>query len=194
MFHSNTEFLIDYWRGRTGGGPTPTRSAIAPAAFPHLLPQIFIARACGDGRFPVRLAGERIVELHGGGVRGADLTGFWTEPDRNELKNLLAACLRRGAPLVLTAQAGGAKQPPFDIEVLFAPFVVSGAVADRFLGLYQPLGEPAAADRPRARRLSILSIAELPATDASAGDPRGAGDLSRRAPLRLACLDGRRIA
>ncbi len=184
MFHSSTEFLIDYWRERKGEGVAPPRSAVSPTAFAHLLPQTFIATNAGQGRYPLRLAGERLAEFHGERVRGKDVCGLWIAPDRRELQSVLNASLRRGEPVVFTTEAMAGPDSPFDVEVLFLPLLGPEGVADRFLGHYQLLSDPGPLRRSETVRLTTISIADLSETR----------PLRARPPLRLAVLDGRLIA
>ena len=184
MFHSSTEFILDYWRERKGTGLAPARSAVSPTAFAHLLPQVFIATNAGQGRFPLCLAGERLAESHGERVRGKDVCGLWAAEDRRELQSVLNASLRRGDPVVFTAEAMAGPSPVFDVEVLFAPLLGPEAAPDRFLGLYQPLSNPGVARPAQTLRLTTLTIADL-----SENRP-----LRPRPPLRLAVLHGQLVA
>src|SRR4051812_15370151 len=99
MFHSNTELLIDYWRGRRGDAALPGRVDIDPIDFAPLLPQTFIAGRLGAGLYPLRLAGERIVDLHGRGLRGENLLDLWSRSHRIELQSALEGALRDPSPL-----------------------------------------------------------------------------------------------
>jgi hypothetical protein len=184
MFHSSTEFILDYWRERKGTGLAPARSAVSPTAFAHLLPQVFIATNAGQGRFPLCLAGERLAESHGERVRGKDVCGLWAAEDRRELQSVLNASLRRGDPVVFTAEAMAGTAAAFDVEVLFAPLLGPELAPDRFLGLYQPLSNPGAAKQGQTLRLSTLTIADL-----CENRP-----LRPRPPLRLAVLHGQLVA
>jgi hypothetical protein len=178
MFHSNTELLIDYWRGRRGERTVPARADIDPSGFPRLAPAVFIAaREGGDVR--VRLAGEAMIEWHGRRLAGESLTGFWRRDHRGRLTALLGAALAAGQPLVVTAASVTEEALPARLEILFAPLTGPGGVADRFLGLYQPVS------RMSLGRLGELVIAAV----------NGAPTADTALPaLRLAALDGRRIA
>jgi hypothetical protein len=178
MFHSNTELLIDYWRGRRGERTVPARADIDPSGFPRLAPAAFIAvREDGDVRF--RFAGEAVLEWCGRALAGESLTGQWRRDHRGRLMALLAASLVGGEPLVVTATALTDDATPVRLEVLFAPLAGPQGLADRFLGFYQPVS------RVRLGRLGELAIAAV----------NGAPLAQTSHPsLRLAALDGRRIA
>ena len=76
------------------------------------------------------------------------------------------------------AAPDGARREGVRLEVLFAPLAGSRDEADRFLGLYQPL---AGAFTSPLDPLVIVDLAGAPIEVA-------------RNPLRLAAVDGRRIA
>jgi hypothetical protein len=180
MFHSNTELLIDYWRTRRGDGVLPDRASIDPVEFAPLLPQTFIAGRLAAGVYPLRLAGERIVDLHGRGLRGENLVDLWARPHRIELQSALEGALREPSPLVVSAEARTDDGEILRLEVMFAPLAGPTGVADRFLGLYQLTALQRMPRRP-VRDLMIRAV--------------GGADISRNPTrLRLASLDGRRIA
>ncbi|MGH7009844.1 MAG: PAS domain-containing protein [Caulobacteraceae bacterium] len=187
MFHSSTEFLIDYWRGRKGGSRLPPRSALVPGDFAHLLPQIFIGLYDAGGSVRLALAGEFLADLHGPHLRGADLALLWEEADRREIAVALAAALRKASPAVVTAEAQAEGAPTLDLEILFAPIGAGGSKGGGFLGLYQPLAPARPVRRGPERSLSILSIAQT-------GEVLPFAALARGVPkLRLAAVDGRRV-
>lgn len=181
LFHSTTELLIDYWRSCARDGRAPARSAVNPADFPQLLPQIFILGRTASGIYPVRLAGGFVADLHGCDLRRRNGLTLWSERDRPRLQTALEEARRRPEPLVAVAEvlADGASM---GMEVLFAPLADQEGGPDRFLGLYQPLGFTARLQGRTARALAVRDL-------------RRAGPANEEAPrLRLATLDGRRIA
>ncbi|HTX50424.1 MAG TPA: PAS domain-containing protein [Caulobacteraceae bacterium] len=178
MVHSNTELLIDYWRSRRGDLAAPRRSDIDPLDFARLLPRVFIAEARAGGDLAFRLAGEAIAEMHGRPLGGESLPALWRHDHRRHLLAALQAALHSARPLVVGAEPGGERSRDARLEVLFAPLAGPGGEVDRFLGLYQPLAGGFAAP------LGPLVIANL------AGVPIEVG----AKPLRLAAVDGRRIA
>lgn len=63
--------LYEYWVSRCGEAQMPRRSAISPADFPRLLPNIsLIAIECGARRFRYRLAGTGLREIYDREVTG----------------------------------------------------------------------------------------------------------------------------
>jgi len=181
MFHSNTELLIDYWRATKGDGPLPARAEVDPAAFAGLLPQVFIAGRRSSGVYPLRLAGEFVIDLHGRGLRGEDHAQLWSRGHRMELQLALEQALSRGEPVVVSAEGATDEGACLRLEVLFAPLAGPDGLADRFLGLYQPTSAVAPLRGRPVRELQIRAV--------------GGADVRTIAPrLRLAAVDGRRLA
>ncbi|HEY5107761.1 MAG TPA: PAS domain-containing protein [Caulobacteraceae bacterium] len=178
MFHSNTELLIDCWRAKKGGAALPPRARIDPVEFAALLPQVFIVERGEHGRWPLRLAGELIAAVHGPTLRGADLIGLWAPGHRAPLQRALEAALAAPDFLVVSADAATAEGDVRRLEILFAPISGPSGLADRLLGLYQPL-----TPRPGfgARGLGELHM-------------RAIGGGEQRPRPRLAAVDGRQIA
>jgi hypothetical protein len=179
MFHSNTELLIDYWRARRGAAALPARAQIHPADFPALVPQVFIVGVGERGAWPIRLAGEFLADVHGLRLRGGDLIGLWAPNHREALRKGLAAALSASRFLVVRAEADAGDGEVCALEILFAPLSGPSGVADRFLGLYQPIGRPPRVG-VRLGKLRMRDISGGAATPASGG-------------LRLAAMDGRRL-
>ncbi|HZZ87885.1 MAG TPA: PAS domain-containing protein [Caulobacteraceae bacterium] len=178
MFHSNTELLIDYWRGLRGDDAVPARNAVEPAGFVALAPRTFIASQVRPGEFAFRLAGEALIDLHGRQLRDGLVSRLWRPLQRRRLAGLLEATLLAGEPLVVAAEGWSEDGAHLRLEVSFLPLSGPDGDADRFLGLYQPtLG---------SLRTRICELALLAAY--------GVADEREPLHLRLATLDGRRIA
>ena len=182
MFHPSTERLIDYWRGRSVNDAVPTRASVNPGDFLDLLPQVFILGRDGTGRYPVRLAGGFVTDLHARDLRGEDALGFWALSHRLEVKSALEVARKRGEPTVITADIRAIGAPSVGMEVLLAPMVGADGQTDRFLGLYQPV---AMIQRLMGRPASELGVRKI----------QSLGPANEESPrLRLATLHGRRIA
>jgi hypothetical protein len=180
MFTTNTERLLAYWHELRGEAPAPRRVDIDVADFAALAPQVFIAEMCAGGDVRVRLAGEAITALYGRGLRGESLLTLWAAEQRGRVARLLASALSEAEPLVVLASgvaAADGTQARF--ELLFAPLFGPLGGLDRFLGLCQP--ETGPVGMSQIGPLSIIAV-------------NGVADEARRARLRLAALDGRRIA
>ena len=178
MFHSNTERLIDYWRGLRVDRPVPSRAAVDPSGFVAVAPRTFIASRNVRGEFELRLAGEMLIDLHGRQLRGEPLERLWRPIHRRRLSGLLEAALAAGEPLVTSAEAWGRDAVHLRLEVLFLPLAGADGAADRFLGLYQPTS---GAWRGPVGELALLG-------------GYGVADETLPFHLRLATVDGRQLA
>lgn len=181
MFHLSTQRLIDYWRARTFGGRLPLRSSIDPADFADLAPQAFVAGRVCSGIYPLRLVGGFVSELHQRDVRQQNALSLFAQADRMGLQAALEMARRRPEPIVAAVDIP-ADDASVAMEILFAPLGGTDGGPDRFLGLYQPLSMVA---RLRGRPAGEFQVRII----------RTAGPSGEEAPrLRLAALDGRRIA
>ena len=179
--HLNTKRLIDYWRSRAGEGRMPDRRAIDPTHFPKLLSQVFVAGREDAGLYPFRLVGGFIAELHGQDLRQQNVLNLFRHQDRLDLKGALEAGRRRPEPVLVQADII-TEGPSLPIEILFLPLAPAPGSPERFLGFYQPLG-------------MVARLQGLPALEIAVGRVINMGPANEEAPrLRLAALDGRRIA
>jgi hypothetical protein len=178
MFHPNTERIIAYWRARKGAAPALARCDLEPADIASLLPQVFMVGRI-DGGYRLRLAGQCIVDAHGGARAGDDLLALWAADDRHRLRRRLDRALDGCAPIVIAASALGERGRLLALEITFAPMAGRPGPADRFLGLHQPLGG--------ALGQRFAGPLRLAATGAEPG-------YGRWPMLRLASVDGRLVA
>lgn len=180
MFHPNTERLIDYWRERRGHYDLPLRSAVDPAGFSDLLPQVFMLGRDMPGRYPFRLVGGFVADLHARDLRGENVLSLWSPFDRGPLQATLERARSRPQPFVVRAEVVAEGAGPVGMEVLFAPLATPGGEADRVIGLYQPTSMVHRLEGRTANSLSIRAIE---------------GPTHIEAPrLRLAAINGRLIA
>ena len=178
MFHSNTERLIDYWRGLRVDQPVPSRAAVSPSGFVAVAPRTFIASRDVRDEFELRLAGEMLIDLHGRQLRGEQLGRLWRPIHRRRLAGLLEAALASGEPLVTSAEVWGRDAVHLRLEVLFLPLAGADGVADRFLGLYQP----------------TTGVWRGPVGELALLGGYGVADETLPFHLRLATVDGRQLA
>jgi len=181
MVHPNTERLTEYWRARRAEVEIPTRASIDPMDFHDLLPQTFIVGRAAQGRYPFRLVGGFVADLHGADLRGKCLLELWRPADLWSVRGALDQARQRGEPVTVLADAlaeGGGAEP---LEVWLAPLVGPSGEVDRFLGLYQPTG-------------SLRRMLERPTRMLAARAFMGAESIEPMPGLRLAAIDGRRIA
>jgi hypothetical protein len=179
MAHPNTERLTEYWRAKAGAYSAPLRADIDPMDFVDLLPQILIVGRREAGDLPFRLIGGLIAQLHQRDLRGTNLLTLWADADRAALRLALEQVRRRPEPLLITGEIRTGEARPVGLEMVLAPLIGVTGEIDRYIGLYQPLGMTA--------RLAGKTVKDLKVRHLS----RSGEDGPR---LRLAALDGRRIA
>ncbi|HRO34324.1 MAG TPA: PAS domain-containing protein [Brevundimonas sp.] len=173
MFHHGTQTLIDAWNRLPDAQRIPSRVSIDPAAFGPLLPQVFVADRTEVGA-KVRFAGGWVEAFHGHALSCQPWLQLWGDDSRPLVASAILQCFREARPVAVVAQAGTE-----GLEIAIAPLRGPDGRPSRLLGLYQP----------------TTALARV-MTDAPALSARvtiGVGDL-RRAPLALACIDGRRVA
>lgn len=179
MFHSNTHKLIDYWRSKAPGGRAPARHAIDPSEFATLAPQVFMAGRVCSGIYPLRLVGGFLTAFHQRDLRQQNALSLFQQRDRMNLQTALEMARRKPEPIVasvnVTTETG-----EIGMEILFAPVSGTDGGPDRFLGLYQPLSLVARLGGEPPMEFTVRELRNGGAAEA----PR----------LRLAALDGRRIA
>ncbi len=181
MFHPSTERLIDYWRTQAGAARMPARADVDPGDFLDILSQVFILGRSA-GRYPFRLTGGFVADLHARDLRGEDSLSLWALSHRLEVKSALEVARRRAEPVVVTADIRAHGVASVGMEVLLAPMTGASGEVDRFLGLYQPIAMMQRLMGRPAYELGVRRIQALGPNNAEA--PR----------LRLASLDGRLIA
>ena len=159
----------------------PDRRAIDPTHFPTLLSQVFVAGREDTGIYPLRLVGGFVAELHARDLRHQNVLELFRPKDRLDLKGALEAGRRRPEPVLVRAEVKTAG-PSLPLEVLFLPLAAAPGSPERFLGLYQPLG-------------MVARLQGLPALEIAVEKVINMGPANQESPrLRLAALDGRRIA
>ena len=187
MSHSNTQRLTDYWRRRRGAGLAPLRSRVDPCDFADLLPQVFILGRPAPGRYAFRLGGGLLEDLHGCDLRRADFLTLWTDVDRSILRSAMENALRCGQAIVVESKGVTAEGFCARLEILLAPMISGSGQADRFLGLYQPVSPLQRLCGRPITRLMVDQVLIL-------GQGAGTSQAHPFPQLRLAALDGRRIA
>ena len=181
MFHSNTQQMIDYWRGKSGVSGLPVRADIDPTEFAKLAPRAFMLGREASGVYPVRLAGGLVCELHRRDLRGRNFLTLLDPLGRHEVQSALETGRRRPEPVVARIEALS-DTATLELELLFAPIAGGPGSPERFLGLYQPTSLVAALQGEPLRQLFVREV-------------HGVGPANEETHrLRLATLDGRWVA
>lgn len=200
MLHPNSRLLIDEWRSRRDGARIPLRTALSPAAFGPLLPQIFVL-GLDAGVERVRLAGGLLADLHGRELRGVDFCSLWAGLDREAVREALCDARRFARPMLLRAQGVTLDGYAVGIEAPLCPLIGPTDEADRTIGLYQPTSLTSRlAGRP-IERLHLTSVEPCPEAGPAFACAVGADTLgaphrgpSARAALKLVVDNTRRVA
>jgi hypothetical protein len=174
--------MIDYWGSRRGEALAPPRASIDPAEFSDVITQAFIIGRTRAGVYPFRLAGGLLEDLHRRSLLGADFMGLWVGSDRPKLQAAIESALHGGDALVATALGRSLRDQEAKLEIVLAPLADSVGRIDRLLGLYQPVSPLFKLQNSPVERLFLQNIAFA-----------GTG-LETPSPLRIAAVDGRRIA
>lgn len=187
MPHANTQRLIDEWRRQKAGEQPPLRTSISPAAFGPLLPQLFLLGKEHVGLEEVRLAGGLIADLHGRDLRGADFFELWSRQDRHRVRMSLAMSRSSAMPVVMTATATSVHGVEVKLEISLAPLIGASGLADRTIGLYQPLTPVSALLGRPVSQMRLDSVEVAGADDVRAQAPQ-------RSHLRLVVDNSRSFA
>jgi hypothetical protein len=182
MSHTNTNRMIGYWDARKGDAHAPARASIDPAEFSDVITQTFIIGRTRAGVYPFRLAGGLLEDLHRRTLLGSDFMGLWAGGDRPKVQTAIESALNRGEALVAIALGRSLRGQEAKLEIILAPLADSNGRVDRLLGLYQPVSPLFKLQNEPIERLFLQSIAFSDA------------DLDVPSPLRIAAVDGRRIA
>ncbi|HEV2364049.1 MAG TPA: PAS domain-containing protein [Caulobacteraceae bacterium] len=177
MSHSSTAQLLNYWAGRRRGPAIPRRRDIDPAELGALLPRMLLLAPVAGERFAFALAGEAACDLLGRRLKGVCIDEVFVPEARSELRALLRVALAGAEALVIGAEVVGVEGAA--IEIVLAPLAGSDGTADRLIGHCQPL-RVFTTSRPGPRLLALRAV--------------GRAGEEPRPPLRLAVLNGRRVA
>ena len=178
MFHTGTTRLIERWSGLNAARP-PLRADFDPTMVADLLPLMFLLGREGD-RLAFRIAGEGLRDLFGRPLRGTDVFSLFTAPAAAVARRAALDSIRDGTPMVLIATGRSDMGGQLPLEIVLAPLIGDHGSADRLLGLIQPTATLA--------HLEGRPVAEMTVRMAAAAGTRV------RPPLRLATIDGQRIA
>lgn len=178
MFHPGTSRLIGYWSALARGG-APARADFDVVEVAELMPRLFVLERGSEPRF--RLVGEFVADLHGRRLKGRDALALFTDPARPLARRSILQAVREATPVVILGAGRSAEAREVALEITVAPLLSRTGAPDRLVGLCQPTSPVAA--------LHGEPVAEIAVRMAVAAEPR-----PDRARLRLAAVDGRRMA
>jgi hypothetical protein len=182
MSHSNIDRMIDYWTARRGDAPATARADIDPADFADIITHAFMIGRARPGAYSFRLVGALLEDLHRGARRGGDFLDLWTVGDRSRLQTAIESAANRGDPLLAEVLGRSLQGQEAKLEIMLAPLLGPMGRVDRILGFYQPVSPLFRLQNQSIERLFLQDIAFVGTEAATAS------------PLRIAAVDGRRIA
>jgi hypothetical protein len=174
--------MIDYWNARRGDGAPPARAAIDPSEFADIITQAFVIGRARTGVYPFRLAGSLLEDLHRRSLLPDDFLGLWAISDRPKVGVAIESALHAGEAVVAHAVGRTARGHQAKLEIFLAPLAGPAGQVDRLLGLYQPVSP---LFRLQSESIERLFLSDIAFADAERTVP---------SPLRIASVDGRRIA
>jgi hypothetical protein len=134
MKHKTTQVLYAYWNMVRNGRLAPRRFDIEPARIGSILPDTFILERLADGTYRFRLAGTRIAERFGDGMRGSNFLDNWEPGDPEALVRILADVTEKACVRLLAIEASTTDGRTIEIELLLLPLVHTQGTIDRVLG------------------------------------------------------------
>lgn len=143
MRHAATDALYNYWNDLRGDRLAPRRFELEPGRMGDSLPDTFILQRESAGAFPFRLAGTRVCERFKREFRGHNFLDEWTPADRELLGSLLNTVSVKGGCVLAVVQAETASGRSITAEMVLLPLLHIQPFADRFLGSFVPLENPA---------------------------------------------------
>lgn len=155
-FHPDTRALLAYGRVLAGSGDPPPRRPDQAGRADRLAERLFVVDRLASGALMVRTFGAELVTLFGGDLRERDLLSLWPEGDRVLLSAFVQAVAAAAQPGILRVTAESAGGARFGAEILITPLRTPPLAADRYLGLFQPLGGEAFADGVARLKLGSL--------------------------------------
>lgn len=142
MKHRTSQQLFTYWNSVRDGRIAPRRFDIEPARIGSVLPDTFILERVERTGFHFRLAGTKLSERFGDGIRGAELRDGWDPDDGVQITRHLAEVTELGGVLRIEFEATTAKNQTVLYEMLLLPLVHTQGTIDRILGSIAALREP----------------------------------------------------
>lgn len=167
MVHKTIIRMNQHWRKLAQHQHAGSIAQIDPRQFPDLVPQVIIVGRAARGRYPIRLSGALVSDLHGGNLRGQNFLNLWRRDDHSAIQSALELSACGLESIVLRVRACVENSPyALSMEVFLAPVVGAEGRVDRFIGLYQPLQRTALLMGQDIGRLDLHGLEALgPSTD-----------------------------
>jgi hypothetical protein len=155
--HPESRAFLGSWRAINGLEATQgTHNALEKDAS-GWIDRLFLAQRVGEGVFTFRTVGNDLKLWTGRDLRDHEIGSIFHGADRVLMRALLEAAIAAPGPALARATAFGAGvHQSTDVEFVFLPLVSRG-VADRVLGLFQPIAANATISKP-VLRFSLTAL------------------------------------
>jgi hypothetical protein len=149
--HPESRAFLGSWRAINGlESANDTHNALSKDAS-SLVDRLFLAQRVGEGVFTFRTVGNDLKVWTGRDLRDHEIGSIFHGADRVLIRALLEAAIASPGPALAQATAFGAGvDQSSEIEIVFLPLLSKG-IADRVLGLFQPVGSHVRVSKPVLR-------------------------------------------
>jgi hypothetical protein len=149
--HPESRAFLGSWQALNGlGGDQDSHHVLSKDAS-GLIDRLFLAQRVGEGVFTFRTVGNDLKIWTGRDLRDHEIGSIFHGPDRVLVRALLEAAISAPGPALARACAFGAGAAQrCEVELVFLPLMEKG-IADRVLGLFQPLGTTLNVSKPVLR-------------------------------------------
>lgn len=186
MRHQNTRAIAEYWESLRQESGAPARDDLSPGELSALLANVFILQRLDAEHAVFRLAGTGLCDLYQREFREHNFLSLWRGTDRVHMEALMAASAIAPGPGLALVSAETIDGQRLKAELFLAPLAGRDGEVDRYLGLFQPLGETdVLRGRPLIRQSVIAlyppnsQIAVRPAARRAPADDRVRSDRGR---------------
>ena len=138
MKHASTRAVFNYWNGRRGNRPAPSRGDIDPGHISSALGDTFMLSIDFTDQFRFRLAGTRACALFCRELKGEAVTGLWRDDKRKSIEDVLAGVLAETAGVVMGLTGRAEDGATMDLEMLLLPLDRNDRSRTRILGVLVP--------------------------------------------------------
>ena len=164
--------LFAYWSALRGARSAPERNDVDPGAIRGILADTFILEFDAEREYPMRVVGTRTNALFLTELRGARFVDLWREPDRAEIRSILASVADEAQPFLIGAIGRPQSFAAIDIEVLLLPLRHHGDTHARILGCCAPGSPPRWLGLAAVESLSLLTLRAIDPAERAVDGPR----------------------
>jgi hypothetical protein len=149
--HPESRALLGSWRALNGLDRDQDSASPLSRDAAGLIDRLFLAQRVGEGVFTFKTVGAQLKVWTGRDLRDHELGTLFHAADKVLIRSLLEAAVAAPGPALarMAAFGAGAGQRT-DVELVFLPVLERG-VADRVLGLFQPLSPAPRVSKPILR-------------------------------------------